>query len=106
MHRPPGLAAGITTNVVSATAGAESGYIRFSTTDGGSLLERIRIQANGNLSLATTTDLGQRLNLNGRAFLTNKTAPGTPTGGGIIFVDAGALKYIGSSGTITTLAVA
>jgi hypothetical protein len=26
-----------------------------------------------------------------------------PTGGGILYVDAGALKYRGSSGTITTL---
>lgn len=29
-----------------------------------------------------------------------------PTGGGILFVSAGALKYRGSSGTVTTLAVA
>lgn len=30
----------------------------------------------------------------------------TPTGGGVLYVQAGALKYRGSSGTITTIAVA
>jgi hypothetical protein len=35
------------------------------------------------------------------------TAPTTnPTGGGILYVDTGALKYRGSSGTVTTLAAA
>jgi hypothetical protein len=35
------------------------------------------------------------------------TAPsGTPSGGGVLYVDAGALKYKGSSGTVTTLAAA
>lgn len=33
-------------------------------------------------------------------------APGTPTSGGIMYVEAGALKYIGSSGTETTIASA
>lgn len=48
----------------------------------------------------------EKVHINGRQFLTNQTAPGTPTGGGIVYVEAGALKYIGSSGTITTLGVA
>lgn len=39
----------------------------------------------------------------GRVFLANGTAPATPTGGGIIYVESGALKYKGSSGTVTTL---
>ena len=35
------------------------------------------------------------------------TAPTTdPTGGGILYVEAGALKYRGTSGTVTTIAVA
>ena len=29
-----------------------------------------------------------------------------PTGGGILYVDAGALKYRGTSGTVTTIAAA
>lgn len=32
--------------------------------------------------------------------------PSTPTGGGVLFVQAGALKYKGSSGTVTTLGAA
>ena len=39
-------------------------------------------------------------------FIANTSAPATPTGGGKIFVEGGALKYIGSSGTITTIAEA
>jgi hypothetical protein len=39
--------------------------------------------------------------------LPNVTAPpATPTGGGVLFVQAGALKYKGSSGTTTTIAPA
>jgi len=38
--------------------------------------------------------------------LVNATAPGTPTGGGYLYVQSGALKYKGSSGTVTTVAVA
>lgn len=35
------------------------------------------------------------------------SAPGsTPSGGGILYVESGALKYKGTSGTITTLAAA
>jgi hypothetical protein len=33
----------------------------------------------------------------------NSTAPSTPTGGGVLYVESGALKYIGSGGTVTTL---
>tara|TARA_R110000824_G_scaffold270215_1_gene458668 strand:+ start:711 stop:1886 length:1176 start_codon:yes stop_codon:yes gene_type:complete len=59
----------------------------------------------GNVSIGTTTAT-EKLTLDGRQFLSNQTAPGTPTAGGIIYVESGALKYIGSSGTITTLGVA
>jgi hypothetical protein len=36
--------------------------------------------------------------------LNNQSEPATPTGGGIIYVEGGALKYKGSSGTVTTIA--
>jgi|688.fasta_scaffold183790_5 hypothetical protein len=40
----------------------------------------------------------------GKVNLTNTTAPtANMTGGGILYVEAGALKYRGSSGTITTI---
>lgn len=38
--------------------------------------------------------------------LNNVATPPTPVGGGTLFVQGGALKYIGSSGTITTIAPA
>lgn len=40
-------------------------------------------------------------------FVANTSSvPSTPTGGGVMYVEGGALKYKGSSGTITTLGVA
>jgi hypothetical protein len=39
-------------------------------------------------------------------FIANGAQPATPTGGGMLFVSGGALKYIGSSGTVTTIAPA
>lgn len=42
----------------------------------------------------------------GAVTISNTSAPGTPTGGGTLYVESGALKYKGSSGTITTLGVA
>lgn len=39
-------------------------------------------------------------------FVTNGAQPPTPVGGGLLFVNAGALKYIGTSGTVTTIAPA
>ncbi len=44
----------------------------------------------------------------GAVFIANATAvpSSNPTGGGILYVQAGALKYRGSSGTITTIAAA
>jgi len=63
------------------------------------------LNGTGNVGIGTNTP-SEKLTLDGRQFLSNQTAPGTPTGGGIIYVESGALKYIGSGGTITTLGVA
>jgi hypothetical protein len=60
----------------------------------------------GNVGFGLSTGITEQLTLNGRAHLKDQTAPSTPTGGGTIYVEAGALKYIGSSGTITTLGIA
>jgi len=67
--------------------------------------ERVRIETNGNV-LINTTDNKQRLTLNGRAYIANTSEPPTPSGGGVIYVESGALKYKGSSGTVTTLGAA
>tara|TARA_R110000824_G_scaffold383899_1_gene577651 strand:+ start:105 stop:1421 length:1317 start_codon:yes stop_codon:yes gene_type:complete len=55
----------------------------------GSASERMRIDALGNVAIANTD-----------------SAPSAPSSGGILYVEAGALKYIGSSGTVTTLGAA
>ncbi len=66
---------------------------------------------NGRIGINTLApDTTKRLHVigdvrfDGTQFLNNQSAPSTPTGGGIVYVESGALKYIGSSGTITTLA--
>jgi hypothetical protein len=51
--------------------------------------ERMRIDASGNIAIANTG-----------------AAPSTPSSGGVLYVEAGALKYRGSGGTITTLGAA
>ena len=48
-----------------------------------------------------------RLDSPSGCFVPNASSvPGTPTGGGVFYVEAGALKYKGSSGTISTIAPA
>lgn len=45
--------------------------------------------------------------ISGTVFIGNTTGtPATPTDGGVLYVEAGALKFIGSSGTVTTIASA
>lgn len=52
-------------------------------------------------ALATAVEIRQ----DKAVFVANVSGtPATPTGGGILFVDGGALKFIGSSGTVTTIA--
>jgi hypothetical protein len=79
-----------------ATGNATPGSVVFQTAATGSsgatvqsLVERLRILPAGTLQIS------------------NSTAPaGTPTGGGYLYVESGALKYKGSSGTVTTLGAA
>jgi hypothetical protein len=55
-----------------------------------------------NLLLGGTTDPGGSKVL----YIGNGTVPSTPTAGGVLYVENGALKYKGSNGTVTTLAAA
>jgi hypothetical protein len=67
------------------------------------LAEVFRIANTGDIGL-NTTDFASGV---GVFAIADGTAPsGTPTGGGVIYVESGALKYKGSSGTVTTLGVA
>jgi hypothetical protein len=64
--------------------------------------ERMRIDASGNVGISGTSFGSGTLVM----FIANATAvPSTnPTGGGVLYVEGGALKYRGSSGTVTTIA--
>lgn len=76
-------------------------YLRLGTTG----RDDININDAGSVGFWTTDQFGSGAKVIGIANAT--TDPTTnPTGGGVLFVSAGALKYRGSSGTITTLGVA
>lgn len=62
---------------------------------------------NAAIILATNGTERVRITAEGWLGIKNSTAPGSNfSGGGYLYVESGALKYRGSSGTVTTLAVA
>jgi hypothetical protein len=74
-------------------------YLAFNT---GSDTERARIDANGNLLIGVTARATSAAKT---VHIADGTAPtANLSGGGVLYVEAGALKYRGSSGTITTIA--
>ena len=80
------------------TAGARAGDLLFYTTTGSVESEKLRVTDVGNLGLRTTNQFGSGAGVFGIA--NAGTTPSTnPTAGGVMFVEAGALKYRGSSGT-------
>jgi hypothetical protein len=63
------------------------------------------LAVSGNAGVGTSTQFGSGAGVLGMANAT--TVPTTnPTGGGVLYIQAGALKYRGSSGTVTTIAPA
>lgn len=109
----PNTAAALTTGTrnllfgygVDVAAGSTSNYMSI-----GNLLFSDNIDGTG--TSASSGNLGIRSTSYGGgagviAIANRGTAPSTnPSGGGIIYVESGALKYRGSSGTVTTLAAA
>ena len=64
--------------------------------------ERMRVDTSGNVGIGVSTFGTSAAKVIG---LANATAPSTsPAGMGQLYVEAGALKYRGSSGTVTTIA--
>jgi hypothetical protein len=65
--------------------------------------ERVRIDSSGNLLVGTTSTptTAEKVIAMG-----NATAPTASITGGILYVEGGALKFRGSSGTVTTIAPA
>jgi hypothetical protein len=75
--------------------------IFFTSSSAGAATERMRIDSAGNLLVGMTTIATSSAKT---IHLANATVPtANPTGGGVLYVESGALKYRGSSGTVTTL---
>ena len=87
--RPGIVLAEIAGRKENSTDPNDRGYLQFVTNGDGGIVERARIDSSGNLLIKNTG-----------------AAPGTPTGAGYLYVESGALKYRGSSGTVTTIAAA
>jgi len=91
-----GTGAGVNTNNKS--------YFKFLLSKANTLAERASITSQSNLLLQAPTEDTNDI---GVIYIPNGTAPTVAlAGGGKLYVEGGALKYIGSSGTITTVAPA
>jgi hypothetical protein len=66
--------------------------------------EVMRMTDNGNLGIGATTEFGNGAGVIGIADA-EVIPTANPTGGGVLFVEEGTLKYRGPSGTVTTLAL-
>ena len=76
--------------------------LRFGNNSSATFAETMRLDASGNLLVGTTAAGTSAAKVIGMA---NATAPTTsPAGMGQLYVEGGALKYRGSSGTVTTIA--
>jgi hypothetical protein len=89
-------------NGVEAARIAVDGSNIMSFATGSAATERMRIDSSGNVGIGTSTFGTSAAKVLGIA---NGTAPTTsPAGMGQLYVEGGALKYRGSSGTVTTIA--
>jgi hypothetical protein len=62
----------------------------------------MRIDQNGNVLIGMTAVTNSSTKT---LHMANAAAPtSNPSGGGVLYVESGALKYRGSSGTVTTIA--
>jgi hypothetical protein len=76
--------------------------------NGGATLDLENNDLTGVETVVPSPDNHGQLNLDGLLALTPQAEPAVPASGGVLYVDSadGALKFIGSSGTVTTIAPA
>jgi len=80
-----------------------TGNSDFGFTESGVADNRLVLAAGGNISINSAGSFGGGT---GVIFIANRSAvpSSNPSGGGILYTESGALKYRGSSGTVTTIA--
>lgn len=90
---------------IGATIFNEDGDNQDFRIEGDTLSNLFFVDASADSIGINTTDFASGTGVIG---IGNRTAApsGTPSGGGVLYVESGALKYKGSSGTVTTIAVA
>jgi hypothetical protein len=82
--------------------GVEDGYGVTALAFRNNSAERMRIDQNGNVLIGMTAVTNSSTKT---LHMANAAAPtSNPSGGGVLYVESGALKYRGSSGTVTTIA--
>ena len=96
------------TGVMAYSEGIDGADSIWKLTSGEDLTAPILMAGLGNTGLAIGGQPQPQGQGNGATFIANvATVPsGNPLGGGFLFVEGGALKYRGSSGTVTTVAAA
>ena len=101
--QPSGVMSGSNGDLVVVPNQASSGLAFQVRNSVNTLINALGIDKNGNVGIGTTGQFGGGEKVIGIANAT--TVPtSNPTGGGVLYVDGGALKYRGSSGTVTTIA--
>ena len=96
-------------NVLASRNNANSAYLPLSIRGGTITIatssDVVTFTSTGNVGIGTADQFGSGVKVIGIANST--TTPTTnPTSGGVLYVESGALKYRGSSGTVTTIAAA
>jgi hypothetical protein len=98
---------GTATRCVQTDSGTGTTIIHLSNTTANSLGgTTLVVHDGGGLSVPGYGYFGAQLTAGLNVKMVNTTQPATPSGGGVLYAQAGALKYIGSSGTVTTLGAA
>jgi hypothetical protein len=94
---------------IAVTTGSSSPIISIAPeANGAASLDLENNQLVGVETVVPSPDSHNQMNLDGLLAFTPQSAPATPAHGGVLYVDTvdGALKFKGSHGTITTIAVA